>query len=510
MSGSGENLHTTRQPGAPTAALPTPLAQLNPQLITATLHPPHPAPHAQAVMAGLASKDQTVLHLEALLEVTKTAVERLHEGTVPPAHCFPVSTSLKALFDTGTTATINLIAVLADDSPLAGVWNKEKAAFGAGKPAAEGELPQAFTGLTRDHLAIIHDNAKADLQLIARAAGAARAAYTGPQHTHAATPTAPNFAPHVASPLQPAMTGAQYPAYTPQAGTTLLPADLDATAARALSAEHNADVLALYLASAGVAGAPGQGAGGGGGCGAGAGAAGLAFGAAAGGEPHASGLYKAPALNTFLLDKKDNTTQLVLEHGRVTAKKEADTNMTQTQFMKAYMTLIQTSYSHCSEQAMRFFLHLNDLWDKYPHTALMRYERAVRHKCAKHPEIPLDAVHAHIHEFIEHVVPALAGHSHAGAHRYPPKQEEPQHKRGRAASPPGRGGGSSGASGSRSTPPGTKADKPACRDYNSGGCTRGTKCGFPHRCATCSTCVPAGATGTGGVLITRCPVCRKA
>lgn len=508
MSAPTDITQGTRQPATATAAPQLPLALLTPQHTTAALSLPHPAPPAQAAMAGLASKDQVVIHLDNAARAVSTAAgHAMPDGQVVAKRVALVGVALKGAFATGTTMLNHTQAVLAPTGPLPFAFDAATGTF-TNKPAAEGELPQAFLGIAKEDLEVLHEALTADKNMLLAAIGAANAAPPSATNTQQATHTAPHFAPHVASPLQPALPGAhEYPAYTAaQAGTTLLPPGLDATAARALGGDHNADLLALYLASAGGAGAA-AGAGAGGVPAAVRAEAGLA--ALGGGELPVAATYKAPALNTYLLDKKDTTTQLVLENGRVAAKKEAsDTHMTQTQFMNAYMTLIQTSYAHCPGPAMRFFMHLNNLWDKYPHAALMRYERAVRQKCTKYPEIQLDDLPAHMHEFLEHVVSAVAGYSHTAAHRHPPKQEEPANKRGRAASP-ARGGGASG-SGARGSPPAPKGKKPPCIQYNSKeGCNRGAKCGFPHTCTRCHLFLPAGAKNADGSLVTGCTACAR-
>lgn len=501
---SGHNTRqANKQPGAAgsaSAPAPTPSPQLTAEQVAAALAGAH---GAQAAMDGLAHPNRLNVLLNAAAGATLLAGSRANNGVVGPLNLFALATALKAVLATGSTSTESLTKALANDGPLAYSFDATTTSgFGNFKPTTDGELPQAFTGLTVEQLTVLHDCLQLDRQLAADTGADATAPHTNTTTTQPATHNQQHFVPHVASPLQP--TGSdtlQWPAHIPQSGTSLLPPTLDATAARTLSAEHNADVYALYLASSGAA-VPGQGLGG-----AGSGPGGLAGGP--GGEHLATTLPKAPALTSFLLDKTDNTAQLVLENGKVALKKETTPYMTQTQFIKAYMALIQTTYSHCTEQATRFFMHLNDCWDKYPFTALMRYERAIRQKCARNPDIALDEIHKHMHEWIEHLGPSVAANSHSVTHRNThAKQEEPAYKKPRPASPAahngsGSRGGSGGSTAARA--PGSSS-KPPCRDYNGGGCSR-AKCGFPHRCTRCNLNLPHGATGADGAPVTRCPVC---
>ena len=512
MSAPHATPQENRQPGAPPGAPLVPLAHVSKPTATLTPTATNPALNAQA--PGMASKENVGMLLESATMAATRAGPQAVDGIIQPKHSFLLSTALKALYETGAKNTLRYTRAMlgGPPSPLGCSFNETTGAFGPATPATD-EMQEAFTGLANADLILIHEALQLDKAAITTSLGAHSETPSDAAHTQQATNATPaHFAPSVASPLHPALLQGAAPytphvAYVAQTGTTLLPTGLDATAARALGGETGADMLALYLASAGVAPA-GHSAGGGGGAGAGRAEAGLAPLSGGGGELPNAATHKAPLLSTFLLDKKDNTTQLVLENGRVTAKKEAsDTHMSQTQFMNAYMALIQTSYAHCAGPAMRFFMHLNNLWDKYPHAALMRYERAVRQKCTRYPDTQLDDIAAHTHEFLEHVVSAVAGNSHAHATRYAPKQDEPANKRGRAASP-ARGGGAASGSGHRSPPAPPKGKKPPCIQYNGKeGCTRGAKCGYPHTCTRCQTFIPAGAKDANDKLITRCTRC---
>jgi hypothetical protein len=443
-----------------------------------------------ARMSGLASIPRLLTAAELTLETARELLVRAEdeEGKVSKAACAPLGSNLKDYLQAGsttTTITADLLSVTGDLP----VHNGVKFATLTGAPPFDGltvaNLKDLIGALVADHRAL-------------EAAGAECGVPTSNLATQPTQTTA--FAPILPSPWQPAPSGtlSQHANYTQLAGSTPAPPNLDTATARTLSAEYaDANVESLYLLSAGIAGGrPGAGHGSGSGS-----AGGAAGGGPAGAYPNPN-TQKVPHLHTFLLDKTDTSQAVAVDGaGKLTVKHEASTYLTQTQFTKAFMNMIVTTYSHCTKEAMAFFMHITDLWDTYPVTALMRYERAVRQKCQQKPEIPLDAFYQHVTEWMLYLGPS----QHPAPARYP-KQDQAARKR---AASPSRSAAPARAAPANTGPRAGGSSRTPCRDFpKAGGCVRpmGTKCSFEHLCPKCDITYPLFTKA--GKPIPVCPTCK--
>lgn len=479
------------------------------------------------------------------------------------------ATRLSALMETGSDLLAPVHAVLAADATCVTYWDRAAGTFRTPPPVAAAAAAAAapFTGVPR---VTVIDLARAIkvVQTDARAAVATTsdtvqpdgayeptallplaeaAALLAPRAPHSrATPAyVSGFTAQVASPLHPS----QLHALPPSGGSGtprnhLLPAQLDATAARAYSHDITADMHALYAHSGGLLpqgvglaegpgglnGVPtgldpgGRHAGGHegrrsllGGVGGGNTSAdyvygGYGHGAAPGALPTAP--RTTPHISSYLLEKAAAPpAQLTVSaDGQILAlKREARSVLTLADFFKSYKRLFETELAHCRESAQAFFEHILELWDTYPADALQRYEQAVRHKCTQvRPEIPLDAIHFHVGEWAKYLAPALqrtAPTSYAAA---------VTGGYGASAYAARAGGGARGARGGAARaqvaderPAKRQAPMPVCNSFNSpNGCYR-EHCAYTHTCLQCGNqqpeagqcqynCGPSFRPGGGG------------